>query len=354
MDEMKERQYICPNCFAQRHWNDVHFRRNVLRQVPDLRQSQLYHCAHPQEALPSDSYALADWRSYPQGQRMVSEGAIVGLTDYNGDTLTTRVCPSCHYPLYQLDGKNVTLLPWQRDQIAFDKATQLLEALGEGGEGWELARQTPDPYHRALTYLQVRGPGGGVLQYPEGLWDADQKRLSGLIRSYHQRSNGGLVWIRLEHTQDYDPEHPELRLDLDGIWALERYAEAIGAPNFSTQRPTVYFMVVSAPMARDEELLHRCLKEEHVALLNGIQVLTPNHLILPWIKGDGPLARRAAEWMLTQMGLFQRLPKIPVIQETAQPVPAEEEPPVPVEEPTSTQEDTEPEPEPEGEESSPE
>jgi hypothetical protein len=105
-------------------------------------------------------------------------------------------------------------------------------------------------------------------------------------------------------------------------------------------------------MARDEELLHRCLKEEHVALLNGIQVLTPNHLILPWIKGDGPLARRAAEWMLTQMGLFQRLPKIPVIQETAQPVPAEEEPPIPVEKPVPTEESTEPEPE--GEESSPE
>jgi hypothetical protein len=292
---------------------------------------------------------------------MVSEGAITGLVDYNGDTLTTRVCPSCHYPLYQLDGKNVTLLPWQRDQVAFDKATQLLETLGNGGEGWELARQTPDPYHRALTYLQVRGPGGGVLQYPEGLWDADQKRLSGLIRSYHQRSNGGLVWIRLEHTQDYDPEHPELRLDMDGIWALERYAEAIGAPNFSTQRPTVYFMVVTGALARDEEKLNRCLEQEHVALMNGIQVLTPNHLILPWIKGDVEIARRAAEWMLAQMGLLRKLPEIPAIQEeptpnqeaAAEETPIPEESPVP-EEPASPEEVTEPEPEGETGESSPE
>jgi hypothetical protein len=311
MGENNQRQYVCPNCFTQRTCNDVHFRRHIIRAVPDYRQSALYHCVHPQEPLPKESYAIADWRSYPAAQRVVGPEGIEGLRDYSGEPLNTPVCPACHYPLYQMGGRFVTLLPWQGGHIAYEEGTALLESLAQQPASWQVARQSPRPQDQAVNYMQARFQNGAVVQYPEGLREGDPQRLASVLQNYQRRAEAGVFWLEPEDLTGYDPENPQLRLDLATMRSLEDYAEAIGAATFRTQRPTVYF--VALPAGWNQEKLQDCLQNEHLALLGGIRVLTPNHLILPWRAGDGAVASEAMEWILTQLGLVspQQQPVVP-------------------------------------------
>ena len=282
---MNEYQYLCPNCLEQRGKNEVLFRRNRIRPVPDLARCRLQRYLQSEENLQKTSWALADWRQYPAGNRMLENGRLVSLKDYDGEILNQRVCPACHCLLPSLATPFSCLLSWKNRGPEYKRCLTLLH-LAAQSQGWTSGGEGPAA-ETFLKYESIVSESGAVLYFPIGLQERKTPRMiHEWVDRWIHRANQAIVWLNL----DQIPE---------SIYAVENYAKAICATSFASDRPTVYLLETEDPSLTSADALQEKMEDSGRILLQNIQLVSgEQYRILPWSEAVSKAsARQAVEWL---------------------------------------------------------
>ena len=288
-------KYLCPNCFDLRPINDVRFRRNVRRTVPDIPKLRLWRQLHPEGEPPACGRCAADWRQYPACQRGLEEnGVIRSLRDYNGDLLEVRICPACGFPLPSLEKPAAVLLSWGPEGTEEQRAAALFDALSAAG--WPAEYLPADPEERLLA-RRVLPAGGGEIQFPIG--PAGMADTCAATTLHAQRANLALLWLAPERGENPD--------DFLAIRTVLDYTEGTGARGMPTDRPVVACFEGDDLPAENAEL-NGFLKAKHRNLWNCLEAYLTNRVSVRWA---GPDSAAAIADLLT-------------MQLTGRPVPAPE------------------------------
>lgn len=170
--QVKQRRYLCPQCFTSHFWNDVLFASRRDSDRYDLRQAARRRelCTperFQQWCRKGKSPVLLNWRALPEERRQWKEGAIAAVRDMDGTWLDQRVCPCCHTPLPRRPFPVV--VGWQEDGYSSALADALLRTavLGEPRR-WRLHQEEDAPVRYSSLVTQDGAIALGAPLLPEG------------------------------------------------------------------------------------------------------------------------------------------------------------------------------------------
>lgn len=284
MKNYAELQYICPNCFSQRNVNDVLFLRNAVKRAPDYRKCRFWRVMNPDKPLPQYIRSLADWRAYPEDQRVLREGVVTGVVDFNGDLMNRRICPECHYPTAGPGDRELLTLFWTDDGADEERGEKFFSALEKPEGKWAVEKLPADPDWALLTYEKAT-KDGLTLKAPLGLKNGDRLPDAGLLERYIQGCNAAVVWVKIAEGEIGD---------LSAVATLRRLSAADGSCDGINPRPTAVFLLTG----EQPQDLAAWLKEHHRNLFNALNSLFLQFQVFDWRDGAPEAVEEAADWLL--------------------------------------------------------
>lgn len=281
---------LCPHCFAQFGKNDALFRRKLARDVPDLRQQQLFGVLNAGAQQPGWSYAAADWRSYPAERRDVQDGIVRRLLDASQDVLQTRLCPFCRYPLAEPDAESLVLLSWREGEIEVSRAAELFGTLAARSAAWRVSDLAPAPFRNPGRLLLARAGNGAELLLPVGLCCAGDPAAL-LQQRYVLKAAAAALWIdaREESAPDRDDA---------GVWSLLRYLDAECSRGAPSRRPLAVFLETERLFPGGQAEFQTWLESGHARLLGALRVHVRDFAVFPWNADKLAVGEKAAAWLL--------------------------------------------------------
>lgn len=168
---MKQRRYLCPQCFTSHFWNDVLFASRRSAGRCDPRQAARRRALWEEEDFlrwcrEGRNPVLLNWRTLPEERRQWRDGAIMAVRDMDGSWLDQRVCPCCHSLLPPRPFPVV--VGWQEDGYNSALAGELLQAAARGDPGRWMLRREADTVHYSRLVTPDGGTALGVPLLPAG------------------------------------------------------------------------------------------------------------------------------------------------------------------------------------------
>lgn len=265
MMKYNDLRYICPNCFCQRAVNDVLFRRDVVNKtIPDPRKTarwkKIYGISGENICC---TQGLADWRIYPESQRLVSDDMVLGIIDYSGDRLTQRICPECHYPTDSIMEYVLRVVPWSTNGFDLNAGEVFLNRIADSLKQ-EVQYLAPNPETRLMPYKLVTLNNNVRVQLPTGICNNKGIVDSQLSERYFKTSNAVVVFIDFS---DADTENDDLAL----VDSLLDYSETQGFRGSFIDCPTVFIINRTLDNEQSNNSAEEWLQEEHRNLFNAVQ-----------------------------------------------------------------------------------
>lgn len=268
MMKASEIKYLCPNCFNLKTVNDVMFMRSAVKKGPDHVKRRYWELFHPASTANDNTRCLADWRSYPEDMRIIRNGVVTGINDYNGDELRIRICPDCRFPTGNPMSDSVVILFWDEKGADLELGEKAIRAL----HGWIVEELPADPNRALLDRIRAVSPEGAAIELPIGLVNKNGPLDEAVFNRYIRFSGAAAIMVKLEK-----PGANGLAADLAAIDTLLSFTETVGFRGEITLKPAAVFINASptTPETR-AELIDR-LEVEHHNFMNSLGALIAKH-----------------------------------------------------------------------------
>lgn len=290
-------EYLCGQCFARHHSNDVLFGTDRYTSSCDVRQAaHRYAFAGPQAyedwCRAGKSRVLLDWQQLPASQWQVEQGVIRRVQDANGRWYDRRICPSCHNAVENV--RNCLLVGWTGRGMDMPWAAGVVSKAAAGGE-WDTLVLVESDNSSALRYARFLCKSKGVgLAVPVGLQQAQGSYAQACTHRCGQNAAAALLELELRES-----ETPLLNGKLDtgaAEDALSGFLEFAGYVGKPLALPTAVLIRGLAPGEDTAQQLRR----EAVQLFNRLHNCLRKPFLVQWDQSEAA-ARRVCDWLANQL-----------------------------------------------------